>query len=101
MQAQCGPRVVGLEAGGTQGAVHGGTGDACVAVGGVIRPGGEGAVGLIAEAVIRLSRGVDLLAKKTGDRVSVAGKQSDVDGQDQLTPLAGLRSVEPGEISVS
>ena len=100
VQTECSPRAVGLEAGRAQGAVHGGTGDACVAVGGVIRPGGKGTVGLITEAVIRLGRGVDLLAKEAGDRVSMAGKQSDVDGQDQLSPLAGLRSVKPREISV-
>lgn len=101
VQTQRGPCAVGLKAGGAQGAVHGGTGDACVTVGGVIRPGGKSAVGLIAEAVVRLRRGVDLLAKKTGDCVSVAGKQSNVDGQDELTPLAGLRSVEPREVGVS
>ena len=56
---------------------------------------------MIAEAVIRLGRGVDFLTKEAGDRISMAGKQSNMDGQDQLTPLAGLRSVESREISVS
>lgn len=31
----------------------------------------------------------------------MAGEQSDVDGQDQLTPLAGLRAVKPREVGVS